>query len=71
MKHDSDILIVEDEENIRSALLTLVEKQGYHAREASSGEQALRMLKDIPCRLLITDLRMTGMSGLEIGRAHV
>ena len=46
MNHDHEILIVEDEENIRSALLTLVEKQGYHAREASSGEQALRMLKE-------------------------
>jgi len=46
----------------------LVEKQGYHAREASSGEQALRILKEFPCRLLITDLRMSGIGGLELLR---
>jgi len=68
MNQDPDILIVEDEENIRSALLTLVEKQGYHARAVSSGDQALLMLKEFPCRLLITDLRMAGMGGLELLR---
>lgn len=68
MNDESDILIVEDEENLRSALLTLVEKQGYPAREASSGEEALNRLKEFPCRLLVTDLRMAGMSGLELLR---
>ncbi len=68
MTHDPDILIAEDEENIRSALLTLVEKQGYHARGASSGEQALHMLEKYPCHLLITDLRMAGIGGLELLR---
>ena len=68
MNHDLDILIVEDEHNIRSALLTMVEKKGYAAREASSGEEALQMLKQFPYRLMITDLRMAGMNGVELLR---
>lgn len=61
-----DILIVEDEVNIRTALVTVLEKRGYRARAAGTAEEALALLEDAEADLLITDLKMPGVSGMEL-----
>lgn len=63
------VLVVDDEVNIRNALMTMLEKKGYRVCEAGTGEEALRHLEEARVDLVITDLRMPGMNGLEfLGR---
>jgi len=66
MMPSADILVVEDEVNIRTALVTMLEKMGHRARAVGSGEEALGLLAQQPMDLVITDLKMPGMGGLEL-----
>lgn len=68
MMTPADILIVEDEQNIRTALSTMVEKRGHRPRTAATGEEALALLEESPADLIVTDLRMPGMGGMEFLR---
>ncbi len=68
MTLQAHILVVEDEVNIRSALKTMLEKLGHTVRGAGTGEEALALLEDSPADLVITDLRMAGLSGMEFLR---
>ena len=70
MKQETHILVVDDEINIRNALVTILEKAGYQAQGADSAESALALMKESPSDLLITDVRMPGMGGLALVR-HV
>lgn len=60
-----DILVVDDEVNIRAALVTLLEKKGYQVRGAGTAEDALEQLAVAPADLVLTDLRMPGLGGME------
>lgn len=60
------VLVVDDEESMRRFLSILLEKEGYEVTLASNGEEALGKLKEGSFHLLITDLRMPGMSGVEL-----
>ena len=62
------ILVVDDEINIRGALVTLLEKKGYQVRGAGTGEDALEQLETATADLVLTDLRMPGMGGMEFLR---
>lgn len=59
------ILIVDDDPDQRDLLETFLRRQGFRTRGAESGAAALELLGREPCALLITDVRMPGMSGLE------
>jgi len=59
------ILIVDDEEALREALGKILEDDGYRVVSAASGEQALEILRDHSVDLILTDIRMPGMSGLD------
>lgn len=60
------ILIVDDEEDIADLLVGIVEKHGHKAIACSNGKTALDILKKGGVDLLITDLKMPGMSGIEL-----
>lgn len=60
------LLIVDDEPNVRSALARSLALQGYRADEAGSGYQALRMLESAPYDLMLLDIRMPGMDGVQV-----
>ena len=64
----SRILVVDDEVNIRGALVTLLEKRGYRVRGAGSGEEALDALEAETADLVLTDLKMPGIGGMEFLR---
>ena len=62
-----DILVVDDQENPRKALAILLSKKGgYSVDEADDGETALKMLKEKVYDLVITDLRMKNIDGMEV-----
>lgn len=62
------ILVVDDEVNIRGALVTLLEKKGYQVRGAGTGEDALEQLESATADLVLTDLKMPGIGGMEFIR---
>lgn len=62
------ILVVDDEAVQRSVLTELLRFEGYDVDEATSGEQALEMCERREYALLLIDVTMPGMSGLELLR---
>jgi two-component system, NtrC family, response regulator AtoC len=60
------VLIVDDEQNLRHMLQTLLKREGYEAVGVASVESALRELSDRPYDIVITDLRMPGQSGMDL-----
>lgn len=59
------ILIVDDDRAQRSLLETFLHSQGYATHSAASGEAALQLLAEGKYAMMISDVRMPGMSGLE------
>lgn len=62
------ILVVDDEPQITRVLRTSLSARGYELRVANDGETALEILKDWTPDLVITDLSMPNMDGLELCR---
>lgn len=60
------VLVVDDEPNVRAFCVRALANQGYTVRTAFSGQEALALLKDEPFDLLLADVRMPGMSGLDL-----
>jgi two-component system response regulator AtoC len=60
------ILIVDDEENIRLVLRTLLRKNGYEVEVADSGEGAIPLLDSFGPDVVITDVRMPKMGGMDL-----
>ena len=58
------VLIVDDEENARIGLSKLLAGEGHQVRIASEGGEALQLLETETADLVITDIKMPGMSGL-------
>lgn len=60
------ILIVDDEEIIRESLSFILKKEGYRVQEAPNGKVALEMIKKDAFDLVLTDLEMPEMKGVEL-----
>jgi DNA-binding NtrC family response regulator len=61
-----NILVVDDEERQREIYHDILEDEGYAAETAPSGEAALRLLAQNRFDLVITDLNLTGMTGIQL-----
>jgi two-component system response regulator AtoC len=59
------LLIVDDEQSIRRLCMTVGEALGYTCMEANSGESALALLEEQPAHMILTDMVMPNMSGIE------
>ena len=66
MSERPHVLIVDDEPNVRRVLATLLEQAGFSTTRASSGERALDLVRAQDPDLVLTDLRMPGMDGMEL-----
>jgi nitrogen regulation protein NR(I) len=62
------ILVVDDELNLRRVLRAQLERDGYDVHTAEDGEQALSLLREHHIDLVITDLRMPKLDGMELLR---
>jgi DNA-binding NtrC family response regulator len=60
------VLVVEDEENVRDLLLTVLAENGYRVDAVRSGEEALRQLDQQLYDLVLLDLNLPGMHGLNV-----
>jgi DNA-binding NtrC family response regulator len=60
------ILVVDDKESVRVILKQMLEQGGYSADTAKDGDDALAMMKNTPYDMLITDINMPVMNGVEL-----
>ncbi|HSN15205.1 MAG TPA: sigma-54 dependent transcriptional regulator [Anaeromyxobacteraceae bacterium] len=60
------VLIVDDENNIRRVLAAMLKREGYEVTAAADGEQALAVLQKVPISVVVTDLVMPRVDGMEL-----
>ena len=63
------VLLVEDDDDSRQLMAEVLEVAGYAVHQVANGQDALRALSSSRFHVLVTDLGMSGMGGLEIARA--
>jgi len=63
------ILIVDDEETLRNLLKEVMQEEGLDVETAANGEEALEKFKVHPYNVIFTDLKMPGMSGIDVLKA--
>lgn len=67
MTHDGPVvLIVDDEDSIRDMLRLALERAAYHTLPAADGQEALNLMSSDECEVVLLDIRMPGMSGLDV-----
>ena len=64
----ANILVVDDEPQIRRVLRTTLTFRGYELVEASTGEEALELVRKTKPDLILLDVNLPGMSGIETCR---
>ncbi len=62
-------MIIEDDEGIRLVLRTALEDEGYEVLECETGEQALTLAQDEAADVVLVDLRLPGIHGLDVVRS--
>jgi diguanylate cyclase (GGDEF)-like protein len=62
------LLVVDDESSLRGILSELLGDAGYHVETAESGEQALERIRNASFHVVLTDIRLGGMNGIELIR---
>ncbi len=60
------ILLVDDDESVRETSADMLQELGYEVQQADCGIAALALLKERGFDVMVTDIRMPGMSGLEL-----
>jgi len=65
----ANLLIVDDELGMRQFLTHLFQRDGHVVRAAENGRQAMELLRDAPSDLVISDVRMPDMNGIELLRS--
>lgn len=79
MEPKQRILVVDDEQDIVQLVTYNLKKEGYLVEEARTGDEALRLVRERPYQLILLDLMLPGLSGMELcrifkqdpGTAHV
>lgn len=61
-----DVLVVDDEEDFASALTARLTLKGFNARAVTSGEEALPAIVNSPPQVVVLDLKMPDLGGLEV-----
>ena len=63
------ILVVDDDPSMADSLTEILDIKGFEVRAANCGAEALQMLRDHPVDVMLTDVRMPDMNGVELSRA--
>ena len=64
----SNILIIDDEKAIRKTLSEILSYEGYKIEEASDGEEGLRKFRDKTYDVVLCDIKMPKLDGIEFSR---
>jgi len=63
---DIRLILVDDEESFRNAVAKRLKKRGITSEQAGSGEECLTILERYPADVVVSDVKMPGMSGIEL-----
>lgn len=63
------VLVVDDEEDILELVTFNLTREGYHVKSATTGEAALKMIHSEPFDLIVLDLMLPGIDGLEVAKS--
>ena len=66
MTPPASVLVIDDEEIIREVIGRLLRREGYEVKTVGSGEEGLEVARNEPCDLVLLDLMLPGMGGLEV-----
>jgi DNA-binding NtrC family response regulator len=66
IRRNASILVIDDEEIMREILETLLQREGYSVRLASSGAEGLDLARSLPFDAVIVDMMMPGIDGLQV-----
>ncbi len=66
MEPTAKILVIDDDMGIRFALREMLARDGYHVETAASGEEALRRIDEEPFDVVLVDLKLRGIGGMEV-----
>ena len=69
MNADKSVLVVDDDAPIRDSLERILKRNGYAIQTAADGESALEVIRHQPVNLILADLRMPNMDGLQLLKA--
>ena len=67
---EKSILLVDDEDGIRKVLGITLTDMGYRVLTAENGREAIRTLKDQSPAIVLTDIKMPEMDGIDLLRRH-
>ncbi len=62
------VLVVDDEEELVSALVERLRLRGFHATGVTTGAEALASIRQEPCDVVLLDVKMPGLGGLDVIR---
>ena len=62
----ASVLVVDDERSMRDFLKILLEKEGHKVATADNGEKALEILGSQTIEVVVSDIRMPGLTGIEL-----
>ncbi|MBI3194256.1 MAG: response regulator, partial [Ignavibacteriae bacterium] len=66
MSEQFHILVADDEDSLRSVVVTELQEHDFHVREASDGAEAISLLKQYSFDLALLDVKMPNKTGLEV-----
>jgi DNA-binding response OmpR family regulator len=66
MDYTARVLVVDDEQSVRVTLREVLSREGYEVLTATSGQEALQVMADMPVDLVMVDLKIEGMDGLTL-----
>ncbi|MFC1848961.1 response regulator [candidate division CSSED10-310 bacterium] len=66
MSEKGNILVIDDEESVRASLAKILQNEGHNVRICSNGQEALALISTHLFDLVITDLKMQGLDGIEV-----
>lgn len=69
MSDSANVLVVDDEQNIRLTLSAMLRRSGYSVTTASSGEEAVALFNSQAFDLMLVDLQMPGINGIQVVEA--
>jgi two-component system response regulator PilR (NtrC family) len=68
MNSQANLLVVDDEINLREMLAILLQREGYQVTQVDNGSAALKLATENGFDLIVSDIRMPGLSGIELLR---
>lgn len=65
-QEEQRVLVIDDNQDVRDLVVHILSADGFHVYSAADGENALAILKSNPVDLVLLDVMMPGISGLEV-----